>query len=283
MANIKIAIAQISPSLDNLDDNVKLHQELTISAIEKGAQLIIFPELSLTRYVLRDLIKSIAINPHSNESLKTLKTLSRNIAIVFGFAELSEEGFLYNSAAFLEDGQIKHIHRKVYLPTYGMFDEGRYFAAGKKVLSFSALGSQFGILICEDFWHISTSYILAMDGVQFLLVPTSIPFRVLAGENNTDNRQVVEQLIRSIAQILSLYVICANLVGSEDGITYWGGSEVIDPFGSVVAKARYFEPELLFTHISSTEVQRARVMMPLLSDENIKLTLSELNRIQEKR
>lgn len=283
MTTIKLAIAQISPALDNIGNNIKLHQELATAAIEKGAQLILFPELSLTGYLLRDLTKSIALNPFSNECLKTLKTVSRNIAIVFGFVEVSGEGFFYNSVAFLENGEIKHVHRKVYLPTYGMFDEGRYFAAGQKVLSFSALGGQFGILICEDFWHISTSYILAMDGVQFLLVPTSSPFRALGGENNKDNRQVVEQLNRTIAQILCLYVVCANRVGSEDGITYWGGSEVIDPFGSVVAKAQYFEAELLFAQIDSNEVTRARAMMPLLSDENLPLTLSELKRIQEKR
>ena len=282
MSNLTIAIAQINPALNDLSHNFKLHKELINSAIDARADLILFPELSLTGYLLKDLVKIVAINPATNDYINKLKELSKNIAIVFGFVEQSDEGFLYNSAAFLESGEIKHIHRKVYLPTYGMFDESRYFASGQRVRSFSALGGKFGILICEDFWHISASYVLAMDGTHFLFVPTSSPYRALGGEDTLDNRLLVEQLNRSIAQILSLYIIMVNRVGCEDGITFWGGSEVIDPFGSVVAKAKYFEPELLFTQISSDEVRRARAIMPILSDENLQLTLSEIKRIQER-
>jgi len=283
MDSLKVAIAQINPVLDDLEANISLHKEFITKAIDSGANLIIFPELSLTGYLLKDLVKSIAINPFSSGYIKQFKNLSQNIATVVGFVEESEEGLLYNSSAFLEQGEIRHIHRKAYLPTYGMFDEGRYFAAGKSLHTFSAAGRRFGILICEDFWHISTSYVMAMDGAHFLLVPTSSPFRTIGGDDKLDNRTLVEQLNRSIAQIFSLYVLLANRVGCEDGISFWGGSEVIDPLGSVVAKARYFEPELLFAEISSDEVRRTRAIMPLLRDENMLIILSELKRIQAKR
>lgn len=280
---MKIAIAQINPLLDELAANISLHKKLITSAIDSGADLIIFPELSLTGYLLKDLVKSIAIRPSFSRHMEQFKTFSTNISIVIGFVEESKDGLLYNSSAYLEQGEIKHIHRKAYLPTYGMFDEARYFAAGQSLHAFSAVSGRFGILICEDFWHISTSYIMAIDGAQFILVPTSSPFRAIGGTDKMDNRRLVEQLNRSIAQIFSFYVVLANRVGCEDGISFWGGSEVIDPFGSVVAKAQYFEPELLFAQISSDEVRRARAIMPLLRDENMRMTLSELKRIQEKR
>ena len=280
---MKVAVAQINPLLNELQANISLHKELIKSAIDSSADLIIFPELSLTGYLLKDLVQSIAINPLCSNHIEQLRELSHNIAIVFGFVERSKEGLFYNSAAHLAQGDIRYIHRKVYLPTYGMFDEGRYFAAGGSLRSYSANGGRFGILICEDFWHISASYIMALDGAQFLLVPTSSPFRSLSGGDKLDNRRIIEQLNRTIAQTFCLYVLLANRVGCEDGITFWGGSEVIDPFGSIIAKAKYFEPELLFAEISSDEVIRARSIMPLLRDERLNLVLSELRCIQGKR
>ena len=148
--NCIAALAQIDSRVGNVKANLEHHLECIDRAIMQGAQLILFPELSLTGYTLRDLAWDVALDPETSPVFDSLKEKSRKISIVVGFVESAPNHGIYNSAAFLEDGVIRYIHRKIYPPTYGMFEEGRYFSSGTSLRAFDSKLGRFGILICED-------------------------------------------------------------------------------------------------------------------------------------
>jgi NAD+ synthase (glutamine-hydrolysing) len=159
----KLCLAQMKPKLGDVGANLEKCLEMIDEAEENGAEVIVFPELALTGYFLRDLVPEVALKKDSGE-LDEIKRASYNIDIVMGFVEESPSYHFYMSAAYLADGDIKHIHRKVYLPTYGMFEDSRYFARGESVRAFSGGRIRAGILICEDAAHPLMDYLLAVDG-----------------------------------------------------------------------------------------------------------------------
>ncbi len=282
MAKIRIAVGQIKPTLGNIERNLSLVEDVIKQAEKDGAQLLVLPELGLTGYHLRDMVPVVAMH-NEHPVIQRMLQHSHKMAIVFGYAEESPDHRFYNSALYLEDGKIAHRHRKVYLPTYGMFDELRYFAAGDSISAFDTNLGRMGILICEDVWHLSTGCILSADGADIMLHIASSPARGMQKESRMDVFDVWEELNRTYASAFCCYVVFANRVGCEDGITFWGGSEVIDPDREVVAKARYFDEELLVAEINPEKIRRAQMYTPVRRDEDILLTLRELKRIQAER
>jgi predicted amidohydrolase len=183
----------------------------------------------------------------------------------------------------LSQGRIVHTHRKVYLPTYGFFDESRYLAAGDVLRAFDTRFGRMGLLICEDLWHPSTIYLMAQDGAQVLIAPSAGPGRGLRLPDKLGSMYAWEAITRSAAQSYMQYVVYVNRVGSEDGVMFSGGSELIDPFGRCLVKAKTFDEDLGFGEMDALEVRRARTIYPLLRDERLDLTLRELRRIYAKR
>src|SRR6266850_2569803 len=158
---MKIALAQTAPKLGDPGTNLKRHLELVRRAKLKGADLVVFPELSLTGYMLQDLVPEVAEETGRGARLRALAAASKRIGIVAGFVERAPGILYYNAAGLFLGGALQHLHRKVYLPTYGMFDEGRYFAAGDTFQTVDTSWGRTGLLICEDFWHLSSSWLLA--------------------------------------------------------------------------------------------------------------------------
>jgi len=273
-----IAVAQISPRLGDVDANLALYEQRVAAA--GGADLIVFPELSLTGYFLKDMVSTVALRLDAPEVTR-LKELSRNVALIAGFVEETSDYRFYNSAVYFEDGEIVHVHRKVYLPTYGLFDEGRYFGRGDRIRSFETKFGRSAILICEDMWHPSTVYVAALDHALTIFCPSVSPLRGLNdGEEQDNNARYWEMLNAMYAQTFSLNVVYANRVGFEDGVGFWGGSEIVDPSGARLAKAQYYEEDLIVAQINLRSARRQRIMSPLLRDEDIDLTINELLRIR---
>ena len=172
----------------------------------------------------------------------------------------------------------------MYLPTYGMFTDQRYFAEGDRVQAFDASFGRCGLLICEDIWHNSTVSILAADRADFLISINSSPGRgVVTGGRTLGSSDAVEMLNRMYAQFFTSFVIFCNRVGYEDGINFWGGSEVIGPDGECLAKAPYFEEELVCVDVDPSALRRVRISLPLLRDEKLELTVREYQRILKER
>src|SRR5262245_14921617 len=170
---LRVAIAQINPKLGDLAANLALYEEKIRQGIKERAQFLLFPELSLTGYFLRDTVPSVALTTNSSE-LKVLKKLSRQLPFVAGLVEESADHRFFNSAIYFENGEVCHVHRKVYLPTYGMFDEQRYFARGDRVRTFDSKFGRLAVLICEDLWHPSTIYLAALQGALAVVCPQRV-------------------------------------------------------------------------------------------------------------
>lgn len=278
---LKIAVGQIAPTLGNLDANLAMHLAQIEAARAQGAGLIVFPELSLTGYFLRDMVPDVA-QPRESPMLRRLVDAAGEASLVVGFVEESPQHRFYNSAAFSQGRELRHVHRKVYLPTYGMFDEQRYFAAGERVAAFDAQFGRVGLLICEDFWHLSCGVILGADEIDYLICISNSPGRGAVGEHLATS-ETWRLLNRCYARFLGAAVVFANRVGYEDGVCFWGGSEVIGPDGSVVGQAPELEPHLLIAEFDRAAVRRSRISTPLARDEKLLLTIEELSRIRRQR
>ncbi|RII28260.1 MAG: carbon-nitrogen hydrolase [Geobacter sp.] len=274
-------LAQIKPKLGCVTDNLALIEEHIQQAISAKADLIVFPELALTGYFLKDLVPEVARRLDSPE-IKRLVELSRDISIAVGIVEETDDYRFFNSALYLEDGAIRHLHRKVYLPTYGLFDEQRYLARGERFRAFDTRFGRMGMLICEDMWHLSSSYILAMDGATSLLCLSSSPGRGVEGDS-LGSADAWQQLTSTTAMFLNCRVLYCNRVGYEDGVNFWGGSEYIAPSGESVVRARLFEEDAVEASIAEGALRRERIFSPMLRDENLFVTMQELRRIERER
>jgi predicted amidohydrolase len=275
------ALVQIKPKLGRVADNLIMIREQVEQAIVQQADLAVLPELALTGYFLKDLVPEVALTLDSPEII-TLKELSRQISIAVGFVEVTRDYQFYNSAAWFEDGELMHLHRKVYLPTYGLFDEQRYLGRGDRFRAFDTRFGRVGLLVCEDMWHLSAPYLLAMDGATTLVCLSSSPGRgVEHGELGTATAW--RNLTSSVARFLTCRVMYVNRVGYEDGVGFWGGSHVVAPSGDITVTAPEFEVALTMARLTEAELRRERIASPLLRDESLCVTLRELGRIDQER
>lgn len=278
--NFTLALAQIDPVLGDLHRNVEMHCTMAHRAREGGADLIVFPELSLTGYSIKDLNWDLAINIERDVSpLQPLLDASRSIAIIAGGVEEDSAFGIYNAAFYFRDGAVRTVHRKIYPPTYGMFEEMRYFSRGRSVRAFDTGQGRVGVLICEDLWHLSLPYMLALDGAQVVIALAASPTRVSSNEEQLHTASVNMEHHRAYARLLSTYLAFCNRVGFEDGVGFWGGSTLVGPDGSVDAQAKLLEEDLVLAPVHENEVRRARRFSRHFLDEDPKLVASELERI----
>ena len=272
---MKIAIAQCAPALGAMRRNLAMHQDWIGRARSAGAKLVLFPELSLTGYYLKDLAADVACAA-DDPVLAPIADASRDIDISAGFVERSTDAKLHIAQGYWSGGALRHVHRKVYLPTYGIFDDGRYFGAGDRFETFESAVGTAGIAICEDLWHLSVPYLYASGGARVIFAPADSPGRGVAEGGDLGTAASCRMMDRFYAQYLTVYVVFANRVGLEDGIGFWGGSEVIGPDGTICARAKEFEEELLIAEIDPELVARERARNPLLRDERPDLVFRSL-------
>jgi predicted amidohydrolase len=279
MLKSTLRIVQADCTLANFEENLARHVSAIEQAIRDGAEAIAFPELSLTGYNVQDAAQDMAMHI-DDRRLDPLRELSRDICIVCGGIELSDDYGVYNSAFMFEDGLGRSVHRKIYLPTYGMFEELRYFSAGQQITTVTSrrLG-KIGVAICEDFWHVSVPYLLAHQGAKLLLVLMSSPLRLSPGQGTPAIVSQWQTIAGTYAFLFSCYVACINRVGNEDSFTYWGNSSVTGPDGSVVAAAPMFSEHSLDAKIDFSTVKRVRLQSSHFLDEDLKLFSAELDEV----
>lgn len=279
-----IALAQINTRLGDVQANLEKHINLVEQAHAGGADLLVFPELSLTGYVLQDLATTVSHHPSPDDPVfKHLFQLSKDLDLVVGFVDEDNRHRFFISSAYLSAGELLHIHHKVYLPTYGLFDEGRFFAWGDQIRAFDTRFGRVGILICEDFWHASPPYLLWLDGADVFLFTSASPGRGLNLEPQLGSARWVEHINRAYASLFTTFVAHANRVGYEDGLNFWGGSTLFDPDGELLACGPYHEEALTLAEIDLNQLHRTRTRLPLLRDERTALVERELGRILRER
>lgn len=281
---LKIALAQMYPKLGDVAFNLQKHLDWIADAREQGAHLVVFPELSLTGYQVQDLVPEVAIRARPTDPVfGRLLEESRNIDIVVGFVQVDERDRFFIAAAYLSEGVVLHIHHKVYLPTYTMFDDARYFSAGNHVRAFDTQWGRLGMLICEDFWHMSAAYLLWMDGADVLLLMSASPGRGLANGEKLASSRWVELVNQAYGSFFTSYIVHVSRVGYEDGKVFWGGSSVVDPDGNFLTHGQYFDEALIVQEIDLGMLNRIRAQLPILRDERPDLTERELQRILDAR
>jgi len=277
---IKLALVQLNTKLGVIQSNLEKHLDAIEQAIKQDTDLIVFPELSLTGYALQDLVPTVAQRADPEDAVfQKLLAASQSIDIVVGFVEEDIRNRFFISSAYLSKGTVAHVHRKVYLPTYGLFDEGRFFAWGDTTAAFDTRFGRVGILICEDFWHVSPPYLLWLDGADIFIFTSSSPGRGLTAQEQLGTVHWVESINRAYASIFTSFVVHCNKVGYEDGLHFSGGSTVYDPDGQLLAKAPYEQEAITYCTLDLNQLHRSRSRLPLLRDERTALTQRELNRI----
>lgn len=276
---VKVGLAQTYPKLADVAHNLAVHLEIIERAAAQGVELLLFPELSLTGYQVQDLVPEVGIRATPDDPIfKQILEASHKLDVMFGFVERDTRNRYYIAAAYLSQGECLHVHRKVYLPTYAMFDEGRHFDAGEHIRAFETRFGRVGMLICEDFWHMSPPYVLWMDGADILLLHSASPSRGLDTEGLSGSRWV-ELVNQSYGSLFTNYVLHCNRVGFEDGKNFWGGSSVVSPNGEFLTHGLYFEEALIIQDIDLNQLNRTRARLPLLRDERPEVLHRELNRI----
>ncbi len=263
---MKIALCQIDTILGDVKKNSLRINHYIDKAVYEKCELVVFPELALTGYSLRDLTDAAAIKIDS-ELFEQFKEKSKNIDITLGYVE-NANGYFFNSAAYFSNGEIIKNHRKKFLPDYGMFEEGRYFASGRSIESFDTKFGKTTMFICEDAFHISSQNEAFKSGTNFLIILSASPFWM---DHKGIKPQLWKSLCSNFSQFSNSYAIFVNRTGFEDGIGFFGGSFVMGPYGSIVKEANLFKEEMLIVEFDEKLTEKSKIMMPILKNEDVEL------------
>jgi len=278
---MKIALAQIVPKLGEVEANVETHLEILEKARKRKAELVCFPELGLTGYTLKDLVEEVALDPAADPRFRKVVAATRGLSAVVGFVEESpsDKGLFYNAAAFIADRRVLHVHRKVFLPTGGIFEEAKFFAQGREFRTFQAPFGRAGLLICRDFLQFGSSYVHYAAGADAIICISAAPGRGVAGGDAFETSRMWELMGEAVSYFSTAYVIYANRAGSEDGVTFAGGSFVYAPGGRLVARGASVDPDLVVCRIDMEEVREARKKWLFRRDEKPEAVWRSLERI----
>lgn len=276
---MNIALAQMAPHLGDIPRNFERHRALIDEAKDRGVELLIFPELSLTGYTLKDLTQEVARPASGDPIMDEFRRLSQDVALVVGFVEEKDGGLSFNSSAYFAGGELKHVHRKVYLPTYGMFEEAKFFAQGKNFHTFETPFCPTGIMICYDFLHMGASYLLFSGGADMIIVQSAAPGRGFSDGEAYATSHMWELMGEAVSRFSTAYVMYCNRVGFEDGKAFGGGSFIFNPAGELVGQASYTEEELLVQEIDLAKIRTMRKKWPYRRDNKPEIILEALKRI----
>lgn len=277
---MRLALAQTDPHLGDVAANLESIERTVTLAQEQGADLVVFPELALTGYRLRDLVPHVAVRLDRAGAVRDrLAALSSRRPFIVGLVEESAEHRFYNAAAYFEEGRLVHVHRKVYLPTYGMFDEAMDFARGRRLAAFETRFGRAGILVCEDLWHPTATTVLALDGAVILYGIASSPLRGQGAGTDDPSHISGRQLAEVLARFHTLPVVYVNRSGYEEGLAFGGGSFALGAMGETLAEAPLLEEALVLATVDPDRTRAARAAYPLVRDERPGLLARELRRV----
>lgn len=268
--DLVVALAQIATCPGQFQRNLDRHLEMVAKALEAGAHLVAFPELSVSGYLLAHGVLEHALRL-DDPLLSPLLDASRHAAILVGLPLREPHGGISNAAVLLEGGEVRGVHRKLYLPTYGMFDEGRYFIPGPRLEPLTCSLGRFGVLICEDAWHLSSSAILSRADLDAFIVISGGPSELDLGGEPAGGRRW-HWILGAVAITTVTPVFFTNRCGWEEGVLFGGASWAVDSRGATIAgPAPALEESLLIAHLSRAAAARARTLTPIPYAERLEL------------
>jgi predicted amidohydrolase len=257
---IRLALAQINSRREHKEENLQKIEEFTLRAKEQHADLVIFPELSLTGYVLHDQIYELAeVIP--GPSTKRIEELAKKtgIHIIFGMPELSEKSkaTIFNTAVLIGPTGLIGKFRKMYLPTHSVFEERRYFRAGYQTAVFTTDIGKIGLFICYDIFFPEVCRLTRLKGAELIICISASP---------AVRRGYFEILTTARALENTAFLAYVNLTGIEDGLQFWGGSRLVSPTGDLLAVAKYYEEDLVICDVDYSDMRSAETFIPTLRD-----------------
>ncbi len=272
---MRVALAQTDCELGDVDSNLALAREQIEQAVAQGANLVVFPELSLHGYHLGGLKRDESISAQDPRVLE-LSTLGADVMV-----GLHEHTSLraYNTSAYYTEGRLLHAHRKLYLPNYLAWEERKHVSPGQTMRAYDlphALGRA-ATLVCNDAWQPVLPWLAVQDGAEVIIVPTNSAASL--DPEAMDTGLYWDTLLSYTARMLQCWVVFVNRVGNENGATFWGGSRVVDPRGTVVAQAPKWEPGLVTVDIDVHEARRQRRAVPLVAEARLGMVGREVRRL----
>jgi NAD+ synthase (glutamine-hydrolysing) len=252
-------MAQINPTVGDLQGNVEKMLDYMEQARELGADLVAFPELAVPGYPPEDLLFKPDFIKANTEAMRTVVEASKGLAVVVGYADA--DGDIYNAAAVGHDGRLIDVYHKIYLPTYAVFDEDRYFKKGGTCPVYVINGVKVGVNICEDIWYdVGPTTVQRKAGAEVIITINGSPYHAYKGDFR-------ERMVSTRAADNGLYVAYLNMVGGQDELVFDGRSLVYDQNGELVARGKQFEEQLLVVDLDADAVLRARLREPRVRKE----------------
>lgn len=275
---MRITLSQLDAQLGDIGANVGRAERVLDTALAASSELVVFPELYLTGYSIGTLDEDLSIRP-DDARLRRLARHARDAGLVVGFVETGRGVHTYNSAAYFENGVLTHVHRKLYLPTYKSFEERKYFTPGPALCAFDAADTRIAILVCNDAWQPQLAFLAVQDGARILVVPAAsaqsrFPERY-------DSRTYWRSITEFYGRMFQVFVVFVNRVGAEGELRFWGGSHVVDPWGTIVAEAREDDEQLLTVDLDLDDVRRRRREIPLVKEARLGLINREVQRLMD--
>jgi predicted amidohydrolase len=273
---MRIAAAQIECRPGDIEANLALHLEAIEAARAGGAELVVFPELSLTDYLSDPDASALARSQDAQELRRLAEAVGPAMASV-GFIEAGQDGRTYNSQALLSGGSCLHVHRKANLPTYGRLREGHHYSPGRDVRpALLPNGWRAATLICADTWNPALPWLAAIQHPELLIVPVASSVDAVGDE--FDNPGGWDLNLRHTALTYGLPVVMVNHCGHRGGLRFWGGSRILDAAGRELARADA-KAGLIFAELSRDRIAQARAQLPTIRDADPALVRTELNRL----
>ncbi len=274
---MRITLAQLAPTLGDVAANLARSEEV-LSDVAGDTDLVVFPELFLTGYSIGSVEEDVSLYP-DEPKIREMTRAAGDAGVIMGFVEAERRGlFTYNSAAYYQDGSLVHVHRKLYLPTYSIFEERKHFTPGPSLQAFQThQGHRGAILICNDAWQPQLAFLATQDGAHILYIPTASAQSRFP--EHFDSQTYWMDITRFYARMFQVFVVFVNRVGSEDQLHFWGGSHVVDPWGDVVAQAKQEVEEVFTVDIDLAQVARRRRAIPLVKEARLGLIRREVDRL----
>lgn len=269
-------MAQVDVVLGDIEANVERAERVIVEAVAQGTDLIVFPELHITGYNIGVVDTDLSIAPDDDRLVRLSKAAGR-AAVLLGFVEAGRGIHTYNSAGYYQSGELVHLHRKLYLPTYRTYEERKHFTPGPNLRAFETEYGRMATLICNDAWQPPLAFIATQDGARVLLVPTA------SAQSNFprryDSAGYWHGITRFYGRMFQLYVVFVNRVGVEGELRFWGGSHIIDPWGDVVAEAPLVSEHVSTAVVDLAEVRRRRREIPLVKEARLGMIQREIARL----
>lgn len=291
---MRITLAQVDAKLGDVDANAERAELAVAEAVEDRSDLVVFPELHLTGYSIGGLPDDVSMRADDSR-LARIARRAGGAGVLTGFVEDGPGIHTYNTAGYFAGGELVHLHRKLYLPTYMSFEERKHFTPGPNLRAFPGPGgTRMAVLLCNDAWQPQLAFLATQDGARVLLVPAASALWGMeaggaggaggAGKHGNfpehyDSRAYWRDITRFYARMFQLFVVFVNRVGAEGDLRFWGGSHVVDPWGEIVAEAPEGEEHLVTVDIDLSDVRRRRRAIPLVKEARLGLISREVARL----